>query len=504
VSALLALFAVSACSASNVHSETTGSEDNGTLNWEWQLPTSWDPMTSAAGWDVHILSLTYSAITGLDAKGNAVPSALASGWKYSDGGRVLRFTLQPNLHFSDGTPLDANAVKTNLLRGRDNKASLIATQLAVIKTVTVSSPTVFTLRLAEPDYQLPQLLAGKTGMIVSPKAIAAGETKLATQPVGDGPFTLTDYVPDSHANLVKNNAWFDSSKIKLHAVTVQDITDPQQILSALKTGDVNVAYIPGNLAQSAHDSGFRIQSIPALTVYTLDVKTTAAPFNNPKVVEAANYAIDRQALVKVQQYGYGTPSFQPFPKGYVGYDPKLADLYPHSDAKSKALLKQAGYTKPVPVTLTTYSTPSMAEQLQAELNAGGFDVTLNVIPQDQATNDVYIQKKPELALDSTAGRESPLQMLQVLYDKTGLMNLTAQGSTQAESAFAALQQVPLTSPQYRPALLKAVDATARDLSSPHIWLFSYPRLFAESTSVHSIPADYVVQRFEGTQVTSAG
>jgi peptide/nickel transport system substrate-binding protein len=507
IAVLAALAAVAAaCSAGSVTTQTAGggssSGSGGTLKWEWELPTSWDPVTSSAGWDVHVLSLAYSAITALDNKGNAI-GGLAESWKYSADGRSITFKLRPGLRFSDGTPLDAAAVQTNILRGRDDPKSLIASQLAVVKSVDVTSPTSFTLELTQADYQIPQLLAGKTGMVVSPTAIKKGDTWLATHPVGDGPFTLTGYVPDSHADLTKNSGWYNAAKIKLHGVSVQAITDPQQILSALKTGDVNVAYIPGNLAASAKSAGFRIQSIPAMTVYTLDVKTTAPPFNDPKVVEAANYAIDRSALVKTQQFGYGTPAFQPFPKGYVGYDPKLANLYPHSDTKAKQLLKQAGYTSPVPIMLTTYSASSMAEQLQAQLNAGGFKVTLNVVPQDQATNDLYIKKSPEIALDSTAGRESPLQMLQVLYDKQGLMNLTAQGSPKVESSFAALQRVPLDSPNYRTALLKAVDAAATDPKAPHIWLFSYPRLFAVAPSVKNIPNDYVVQRFEGTQVTGS-
>lgn len=504
--ALLTVFATAAaaCSASSVATQTAagGSSTGGTLKWEWELPTSWDPVTSSAGWDVHVLSLVYSAITALDAKGNAI-GGLAQTWKYSPDGMSITFTLRPGLRFSDGTPLDAAAVRTNILRGRDDPKSLIASQLGVVKSVDVSSPTELTLHLTQPDYQIPQLLAGKTGMVVSPAAIKKGDTWLATHPVGDGPFTLSEYVPDSHADLARNPGWFDASKIKLSGVNVESITDPQQILSALKTGDVNVAYIPGNLAASAKSAGFRIQSIPAMTVYTLDVKTTQPPFDDPKVVEAANYAIDRTALVKTQQFGYGTPSFQPFPKGYIGYDPKLANLYPHSSAKAKQLLRQAGYTNPVPVTLTTSQSSSMAEQLQAQLTAGGFKVTLNVIPQDQATNILYIKKSPEIALDSTAGRESPLQMLQVLYDKEGLMNLTAKGSPKVEAAFSALERVPLDSPRYRQTLLKAVDAAATDLSEPHIWLFSYPRLFAVAPSVKHIPNDYVVQRFEGTEVTGS-
>src|SRR6185369_15099566 len=81
----------------------------GTLKWGWALPTSWDPVTSSAGWDVHVLSLVYAGLTKLDEQGKAAP-ALATGWKYNADGTEVSFTLRPGLTFSDGTPLDAAAV----------------------------------------------------------------------------------------------------------------------------------------------------------------------------------------------------------------------------------------------------------------------------------------------------------------------------------------------------------------------------------------------------------
>src|SRR4051794_22331513 len=89
----------------------------GTLKWGWALTTSWDPVTSSAGWDVHVLSLVYAGLTKLDEKGNAVPG-LASGWKYNADGTEVTFTLRPGLKFSDGTVLDADAVRKSLERGR--------------------------------------------------------------------------------------------------------------------------------------------------------------------------------------------------------------------------------------------------------------------------------------------------------------------------------------------------------------------------------------------------
>jgi ABC-type transport system substrate-binding protein len=512
--ALIALSVGASACQSKTHLAAAGSSDSagstgttsnvaaggsGTLNWEWALPTSWDPVTSTAGWDVHVLSLVYSSLTGLDPSGKAVP-AVATSWKYGADGKSITFTLQSGLKFSDGTTLDAAAVKTNIERGRDFPNSRIASQLREVKDVVVKSPTEVELDLAQVDYQIPNLLAGKTGMLVSPAAIAKDAKSLSTKPVGDGPFTLATYVPDSHADLVRNPGYYNAANIKLAKFSVKKISEPQQILAALQSGDVNVAVIPGSLAKAAQAAGFTINEIPALTVNTLDVNTTKAPFNNPKVLEAVNYAIDRQALVDTQEFGHGTASYQPFPKGYVGYSPALANLYPHDVAKAKQLLAEAGYPNGLSFELTTSKATGISEQLQSQLKEAGITATLKVIPADQFTNIVYVNKTAAIAIDGTAGRESPLQMLDVLYSPAGLMNATAAQPSDVGTLFNQVRGVSLDSPSYQKTLQAAVDAAVKSPTSPHIWLYAYPRLLATSKKVTGLQSDLVVQRFEGTQV----
>jgi ABC-type transport system substrate-binding protein len=97
-------------------------------------------------------------------------------------------------------------------------------------------------------------------------------------------------------------------------------------------------------------------------------KTTTKPFNNPDVVEAINDAIDRQAILQVQASGYGSVAYQPFPAGFVGYSPKLANLYPFDPTKARTLLAAAGYSKGLSITLSAPSTDdSLAEQIQGQL-----------------------------------------------------------------------------------------------------------------------------------------
>ena len=506
----IVIAAVAACGSSG-GSTAAGTADaadgaagaSGTLNWEWELPTSWDPVTSSAGWDMHALGLVYASITTLDPKGT-VEAGLASSWQYAPNGKSVTFQLRPGLKFTDGTALDANAVKENIVRGQTQANSTEASELSVISKVVVNSATSFTLDLTQVDYQVPDLLAGKDGMMVSPasfKAVGA----IPTQPVGAGPFKLTSYVPDSHADLVRNPGYWDASQIHIANFTVQDITEPEQILAALQSGQVNVAYIAGNQVAAAEAAGFKIDVIPSEVVNELDIQTTTAPFNNPDVVEAINYAINRQAILTVQASGYGAISYQPFPKGFVGYSPKLANLYPYNPALAKQLLAKAGYKNGLKITLTAPATDSsLAEQIQGQLAQVGITATIGNISSDTETQYLYLDKTIPFAVDGTAGRMSPVEMLDVLYSQQGLMDVDGKASTAPTAVSTALANaltVPLDSSGYPAALQNAVVTSVQD-DPIHIWLYTNPRILAYSPTVTGIPQDLVQQRWEGVRVGS--
>jgi peptide/nickel transport system substrate-binding protein len=505
--AVVVVSALAACSsatsgAAGSSSPASTSGASGTLNWEWALPTSWDPVTSSAGWDMHVLGLVYASLTTLDPAGNVAPS-LATSWKYAPDGKSVTFQLRPGLKFTDGTPLNAEAVQENIVRGQTQSNSTIASELSVISKVVVNSPASFTIDLTQVDYQVPDLLAGKDGMMVSPAAFK-NASSIPTQPVGAGPFKLTSYVPDSHADLVRNPGYWDASQIHVANFTVQSITQPEQILAALQSGQVNVAYIAGNQVAAAKAAGFKIAVIPSEVVNELDIQTTTAPFTNPDVVKAINYAINRQAILQVQASGYGAISFQPFPEGFVGYNPKLANLYPYNPTLAKQLLAKAGYPHGVKITLTAPATSnSLAEQIQGQLAQVGITATISNIPTATETQQLYLNKSIPLAVDGTAGRMSPVEMLDVLYSQKGLMNVTGKATTTpgaVTSALAKALTVPLDSPGYPSTLQNTVETAV--LNEPiHIWLYTNPRIFASSPTVTGIPQDLVQQRWEGVRVT---
>ncbi|MDX3850079.1 ABC transporter substrate-binding protein [Streptomyces sp. AK02-01A] len=491
-----AALALTACGG-----EATSAAGGGaaTLKWGWDLPTSWDPVTSSAGWDVHSLSLVYAGLTKLDPTGKAVP-ALATSWTYNSEGTVVTFTLRQGQKFSDGTPIDATAVKKSIERGRDYEKSLIASQLIGVKDVTAVDAHTLELTLAAADFQIPALLAGKTGMVVNPKVFEANAASLATRPAGSGPYTLVSYVQNAKAVLRRNPGYWDAGRIKVENFELYPLPEPSTVVASLASGQYNVAQIPGSQVEAAKAAGLEVQVIPSMVVAVLDLNLGKAPFtDDPDVALALKYAIDREELLKTAAFGHGEVTSQPFPRGYEGHDDALDKLFPYDPEKAKELLAKAGHADGLKLTLSTAKAEGVPELIQAQLKKVGITVTIETIPQARATQLVYIQRSRALFVDQFAGRDSATQAFQVLFGKEGLMNPGRTTSPELEKALDAVRRTPLDAPEYPAALKKATGIAVRTM--PNVFLYTVPRILARNPKVSEIPAYTVVQRFEEVTVS---
>ena len=500
VAALAAVVAVALALGVSASSGSSGT--GGVLNWGATiLPTTWDPVTSSAGNDGVALNLVYAGLTGLDAKGNPVP-ALATSWKFLDNGLALQFTLRRGIKFTDGTPFNADAVKANILRGQQ-PSSLIQPQLATIKSMTILGPYTIKFNLSSQDYGLPLRLGGKTGMMVSPKAFTSNAAGLATQPVGAGPFELTNLVSGSSATLVRNPGYWDAKDIHLSGVNILQITDPQTLLAALQSGQVDVVMIPGEVANAAIADGFHVKVVPSLSVASIEVNAAMPPFQDHNVIEAINFALDRAALKQTADAGIGGVDDEPFPPGYVGYSKAVANYYTYDPQKAKQILAADGHASDLSFTITYFPLApydAIAQQIQGELQAVGINTTLSVLPLAQASQDVYVDHDVAFNPNGIVGRESPLQMLDIQYASDGLLNPCRCADADLAKALAATALYPTDSPQYATALQNATALAVKE--SANIMLFTEPRIYAYNPSkVKGWPSDLVVPRLEGVTVS---
>lgn len=489
----VATVAMAGCSATAGAAPST---EKSSLTWGWNLPTSWDPVTSTAGWDTHALALVYDGLTQLDTDGEVVPG-LAERWEYSADGTAITFHLREDAAFSDGTPVDAEAVKANLERGRDQENSTLAGQLRIITGVDVADEHTVTVHLDQADYQVPYLFAGKTGFIVNPAAFA-DVASLATQPEGAGPFELTEYVPNARADLKKNDEYWNADHIFIEEFHVVPVTDDATVVAGVDTGQWDVAIIPPSQAQAAETAGLHVEQIKALTVRALDVNSTVAPFDDRRVLQAISHATDRQALVDAAYFGKGTPNWQPFPDGYVAHNPELDELYPYDVDAAQALLAEAGHPDGLDLALALNEADvALAEVLQAQWAKAGIRVNLTVLPAAAIAQN-YVQRTHPFVLDSYSGRQSPLQGLEVLYGPEGLMNLGRQTPQELTDAIDAARATPTDAPDYAEKIQHAVEVGVK--LQPNTFLFSWPRILVHSDEVTGIRHWLDVQRWEDVKV----
>jgi peptide/nickel transport system substrate-binding protein len=472
------------------------------LRWAFSLPTSWDPVTSRTGNDINTISLAYASLTQIDKDGTVLPS-LAESWKYSDDGKNVTFTLRPDLTFSDGTPLDAEAVKAFFERGKTQEDSFLKDQLATVDTISADSELDVTLHLTGIDYQIPALVAGRTGAITSEKAATDDVTKLSTWPVGAGPFTITEFVPESHAYFEKNPDYWDADDIHIDKFELSIAPDPATLVAGIQSGSFDVATLPATKIDEAKASGLTVTVAPSLSVSDVSINANKAPFDDPKVVEAFRYAFDRQEFVDVITQGQGSVTSQPFPEGNPAFNPDVEKLWSYDPDKAKSLLEQAGYGEgelSIEITAAAFSEQG-AEIAQSQLAKIGVNSTISLVPPGSSTwqSEVYIAKNPQLAIDGTIGRETPVQNLLAVYGPQGIMNLS--GPNASDAFLAALQKVretPLDDPGYQSALQDAVKAGVEQ--SPTNYIYSSPWIIASSSEVSELnllPSQF---RWEGVTV----
>ena len=378
-------------------------------------PPGLDPTSAAAaaiGEVVH-----YNIFEGLTkiAPDGAVLPLLAETWDRTEDGKRYTFRLRQGVKFSDGAALDAAAVKFSFDRARAEGSSNKAKKAFFdnLESIATPSPQTVVLQFKQADGAIPFRLGENTAVILHPKSAASA----ATQPVGTGPYKLESWARGSAITLARWDGHRDAAKVRLRRVTFRFINDPAAQVAALLAGDIDGMPRLGALQalkQFQADRRFTVAIGSTNGKGILAINNRRKPFDDVRVRRALSHAIDRKAFIDGAQEGLGTPigsHFTPSDLGYVD----LTMTHPYDPARARALLREAGVSTPLNVTLTLpppqYARKGgeiVAAQLaQVGINAkienvewaqwlagpfkGQFDLTLinHVEPLDYATAYAY-------------------------------------------------------------------------------------------------------------------
>jgi peptide/nickel transport system substrate-binding protein len=299
---------------------------------------------------------------------------MATGFSTTDGGATFTLTLQPGLKFTDGTPLDAAAVKFNWDRLRDPALGSTTIRQAVqVASSEVIDPTTLKVTLVAPNPHFGQsVVAGALNWIASPTALQKGQASFDENPVGAGPFTLVDWVRQDKIELQKNPGYWDAPKPYLDGLTIKTVSDSNQRVNTIMTGGADLASETSwaNL-NKAEGAGLQTEVVPTGGGQIVAMNFRRAPFDDERARRAVALAVDLDALNTIVYNGEGVVPKTLFEES----SPYYADIplpTPNSEEAQKLFDELAAEGKPVSFTFLSYTTTeskAVAEGLQAQLSA---------------------------------------------------------------------------------------------------------------------------------------
>ncbi|MCD6399446.1 ABC transporter substrate-binding protein [candidate division WOR-3 bacterium] len=286
----------------------------------------------------------WDTLLRYDEKGNLVPG-LAQSWEIQDPKTII-LHLREGVKFHDGTTMDAGDVVASIKFALSPEAkSPMAWMLDSVESVEELDSLTVQINLKIPNVlDVLYALGTAIGGVTSKEAIEKYGVGLGEHPIGAGPFKLESWERGSRIVLVKFNDFWEKGKPYLDRYIIKILPEEFTRLTALTRGDIHMAYRMSykNIATIASMEGFNANAFPTYCIYFLALKNNKAPFNDVRVRQALNYAINREALMAVL-FGYGTPAITDIPPSMPGSLAGIEKPYPYDPDKAKQLLEEAGY-----------------------------------------------------------------------------------------------------------------------------------------------------------------
>ena len=307
-------------------------------------------------------------------------SELFESWTVEDPTTWV-FKIKPGLKRHNGEPVVAEDIVHTINRMKTDPQSRQAHRVAYIKEVIVREPGVVALKTTEPAATLLEYLKS---VIVSSKAQWDKNGKEADkEAIGAGPYKLRRLVTDNFVALDKVAGHPLVSAENPDEIIFRIMKEPEQRVTALFNNEVQIAqFIPPQLVSRVEQNPkVKVAWNDSIEVMFTAVSPATPPWDKKEARQAVAYGIDRDAIIKTILQGQASRLDGPIGPGQIGYTPDLEPKYPYDPEKSKALLKQAGFTLPVPIdfyaTIGRYtSDKQICEAIAAMLDKAGFKVTL--------------------------------------------------------------------------------------------------------------------------------
>ncbi|CUU23465.1 glutathione ABC transporter substrate-binding protein GsiB [Duffyella gerundensis] len=361
--------------------------------------TTLDPYNANDTLSQAVAKSFYQGLFSFD-KSMKLTNVLAESYQASDDGLTYTIKLRSGVKFQDGTDFNAEAVKVNLDRASNPDNHLKRYNLfKYVATTEVVDPTTVKITLKQPFSAFINNLAHPAAVMISPTALKKYGKDIGFHPVGTGPYKFVTWNQTDFVKVEKWEGYWKSGYPKLDSITWRPVVDNNTRAAMLQTGEANFAFpIPFEQAKVLEkNSKLNVVTSPSIMQRYISLNVTQKPFDNAKVREAINYAINRQALAKVAFAGYATPA-----TGIVPPSIDFAQTYPpiaYNPAKARELLKEAGYPNGFEATLWSSHNHSTAQKVlqftQQQLAQVGIKLKVTAMDAGQRAAEVESKAQKE-------------------------------------------------------------------------------------------------------------
>lgn len=261
---------------------------------------------------------------------------------------TIAFTLRDKIGFTDGFgQMTAEDVKFSIERVADPaNESAYAGDWATLKEVEVKDTLSGIIHLKEAFAPLwNSTLPTPTCSILSKAAVEQAGGRIGAEPIAQsGPYILTEWTPKQRTVLKRNPDWaYEPGAFE--EIRIIPIEDPATAELGFEAGDLDYTWTAVSSIQrlkGAPPAGGRIVEKPSLAYVWLGINQDVAPFDNPNIRRAVQYAIDREAVVDAAYFGAAATSTGIIAPGLPGH--REANLYNYDPDKARELLEQEGAT----------------------------------------------------------------------------------------------------------------------------------------------------------------
>ena len=379
---------------------------------------SLDPALLATQLTINVNYQLANALVEITPANEAV-GELAESWEAADGGRRWVFKLRRGVTFHNGKGMTSADVvySLNRHRGPDTK-SATAAEMRAVEDVRADGPNEVILLLAEPNVDLPYLIAD-IHLTILPEG-APGDSG-----IGTGPYVLEVQEPGVRYLARRNPGYFKPDRAWFDAVETLVVNDGAARVTALQAGDVDLinSVEPRAVAPLARNPDLAVARTQGRNFLYFPMRCDTPPFDDPDLRRALKLAVDRQQMVDTVLLGYGSPgndhpispAYPLFPEGVPQtiYDPDRA----------RQLFRKSGHQGPIPLRVSDAAFPGATDAallFQRSAARAGIEIEVRRVPADGYWENVW-NKEPFCA-STWSGRPTQDLILTSAFKSTSPWN----------------------------------------------------------------------------------